>query len=138
METNKSALTARNFPTAEEEAAAAAEPSRYAGPESAYRLAFTDTEFLLREELRPVRMQLELLKPEMMQQEQGIESTIVIFGSARITTPEDGPADGRRRATPPTGVISVYVRHSRSRLSRHPSPTAPPARGRSRKPWNSR
>ena len=34
------------------------------GPESAYRLAFTDTEFLLREELRPVRMQLELLKPE--------------------------------------------------------------------------
>ena len=84
MDTNKPPLAARNFPTAEEEAAVAAEPSRYAGPESAYRLAFTDTDFLLREELRPVRMQLELLKPEMMQQEQGIESTIVIFGSARI------------------------------------------------------
>jgi len=82
-------LAARNFPTAEEEAAAVAESSRYAGPESAYRLAFTDTEFLLREELRPVRMQLELLKAEMVQQEHGIESTIVIFGSARITTPED-------------------------------------------------
>jgi molybdopterin/thiamine biosynthesis adenylyltransferase/predicted Rossmann-fold nucleotide-binding protein len=39
-----------------------------AGPESAYRLAFTDTDFLLRDELRPVRMQLELLKPEMVQQ----------------------------------------------------------------------
>ena len=89
MDTNKPPLAARNFPTAEEEAAVAAEPSRYAGPESAYRLAFTDTDFLLREELRPVRMQLELLKPEMMQQEQGIESTIVIFGSARITPPED-------------------------------------------------
>jgi molybdopterin/thiamine biosynthesis adenylyltransferase len=63
------ALTARNFPSAEEEAAATQPPSRYAGPESAYRLAFTDTEFLLREELRPVRMQLELLKPEMVQQE---------------------------------------------------------------------
>ena len=75
MDTNKPPLAARNFPTAEEEAAVAAEPSRYAGPESAYRLAFTDTDFLLREELRPVRMQLELLKPEMMQQEQGIEST---------------------------------------------------------------
>lgn len=77
-------LTARNFPTAQEEADAAAPPSRYDGPESAYRLAFTDTDFLLSPELRPVRMQLELLKPEMVQSAQGIESTIVIFGSARI------------------------------------------------------
>ena len=63
----KQDLTARNFPTAEEDADAVVQPSRYAGPESAYRLAFTDTEFLLREELRPVRMQLELLKPELVQ-----------------------------------------------------------------------
>jgi uncharacterized protein (TIGR00730 family) len=67
-------------------------PSLYAGPESAYRLAFADSKFLLREELRPVRMQLELLKPELIQQEQGIESTIVIFGSARILPPEDAQA----------------------------------------------
>jgi uncharacterized protein (TIGR00730 family) len=84
----KQDLTARNFPTAEEDAEAVVEPSRYAGPESAYRLAFTDTEFLLREELRPVRMQLELLKPEMIQSEHGIRSTIVIFGSARIVPPD--------------------------------------------------
>lgn len=38
----------------------------------AYRLAFQDTEFLLREELRPVRFQLELLKPEMLLDEAGI------------------------------------------------------------------
>jgi uncharacterized protein (TIGR00730 family) len=82
-------LTARNFPTAEEDAEAVVQPSRYAGPESAYRLAFTDTEFLLREELRPVRMQLELLKPEMVQSEHGIRSTIVIFGSARILPPDE-------------------------------------------------
>jgi uncharacterized protein (TIGR00730 family) len=81
-------LTARNFPSAEQEARAASPEGLYAGPGSAYRLAFTDTEFLLRDELRPVRMQLELLKPEMVQQEQGIESTIVIFGSARILPPE--------------------------------------------------
>jgi len=80
----RSELTARNFPTAEQEAAVQTPPSPYGGPESAYRLAFTDTQFLLREELRPVRMQLELLKPDMVQKEQGIESTIVIFGSARI------------------------------------------------------
>jgi uncharacterized protein (TIGR00730 family) len=78
-------LTARNFPSAQEDATEGLPPpSRYGGPESAYRLAFTDTEFLLRDELRPVRMQLELLKPEMVQTAQGIESTIVIFGSARI------------------------------------------------------
>jgi len=81
-------LTARNFPSAEEAAAQQGRTSLYGGPESAYRLAFTDTEFLLREELRPVRMQLELLKPELVQQEQGIESTIVIFGSARIKPPD--------------------------------------------------
>jgi uncharacterized protein (TIGR00730 family) len=84
-DTSPHELVARNFPSAQEDAAVA-EPvvSRYAGPESAYRLAFTDTEFLLRDELRPVRMQLELLKPELVQREHGIEATIVIFGSARI------------------------------------------------------
>src|SRR3954469_17794441 len=81
-------LTAPNFPTAKEEADAVTPPSRYRGPESAYKLAFTDTDFLLREELRPVRMQLELLKPELVQDEQGVEATIVIFGSARILAPE--------------------------------------------------
>lgn len=80
----RSELTARNFPSAQQEAETRTPPTRYDGPESAYRLAFTDTDFLLREELRPVRMQLELLKPEMIQQEQHIQSTIVIFGSARI------------------------------------------------------
>ena len=88
MDTKHPELTARNFPTAEQEASAVKPASRYGGPESAFRLAFTDTDFLLREELRPVRMQLELLKPELVQQELGIESTIVIFGSARITSPE--------------------------------------------------
>ena len=82
----KTELTARNFPSAQEEVGNAAPASRYKGPESAYKLAFTDTEFLLRDELRPVRMQLELLKPELVQREQGIESTIVIFGSARIAS----------------------------------------------------
>ena len=88
MDNKPPALSARNFPSAQEDAAASTPPSLYGGPESAYRLAFTDTAFLLREELRPVRMQLELLKPELVQQELGIESTIVIFGSARVLPPE--------------------------------------------------
>ncbi len=85
-------LRARNFPSAQEDAESALPGARYQGPESAYRLAFTDEAFLLRDELRPVRMQLELLKPELMQREFGIESTIVIFGSARILAPEQAQA----------------------------------------------
>jgi len=54
----------------------------------AYRLAFADADFLCREELRPVRLQLELLKPEMLMTEYGIESTVVLFGGARIPSPD--------------------------------------------------
>ena len=53
----------------------------------AYRLAFTDDEFMLRRELRPVRLQLELLKPDMILEERGIQSTVVMFGGARIPEP---------------------------------------------------
>ena len=55
----------------------------------AYPLAFADDAFLCRDELRPVRLQLELLKPELMMNEAGIESTIVLFGGARIPDPVD-------------------------------------------------
>ena len=55
---------------------------------SSYRLAYQDEEFILRDELRPVRLQLELLKPELILQENHIESTVVVFGSARIAEPE--------------------------------------------------
>jgi uncharacterized protein (TIGR00730 family) len=57
----------------------------------AYRLAFADGDFLCREELRPVRLQLELLKPEIYLQEHGITSTVVIFGGARIPAPGEDP-----------------------------------------------
>jgi uncharacterized protein (TIGR00730 family) len=55
----------------------------------AYRLAFADPEFLLRRETRGIRFQLEMLKPDLDQAEQGIENTIVVFGSARFPAPED-------------------------------------------------
>jgi hypothetical protein len=55
----------------------------------AYRLAFADPEFLLRRETRGIRFQLEMLKPDIDQSEQGIENTIVVFGSARFSAPED-------------------------------------------------
>jgi uncharacterized protein (TIGR00730 family) len=63
----------------------------------AYRLAFADDDFLCREELRPVRLQLELLKPQLMLDEHQIESTIVLFGGARIPRPSE--ADKARTKT---------------------------------------
>jgi len=63
----------------------------------AYRLAFADEDFLCRDELRPVRLQLELLKPQLMLDERGVESTIVLFGGARI--PEPAKKDSARTAT---------------------------------------
>lgn len=54
-----------------------------------YRLAFADEDFLCRDELRPVRLQLELLKPEMLMNEAGVNSTIVLFGGARIPQPKN-------------------------------------------------
>ncbi|MDF1873351.1 TIGR00730 family Rossman fold protein [Vannielia sp.] len=63
----------------------------------AYRLAFADDEFLCRDELRPVRLQLELLKPEMVMEEHGVRSTVVLFGGARI--PEPAKRDTARTET---------------------------------------
>src|SRR3990172_3810695 len=49
-----------------------------------YIKAYQDIQFLDRDDLRPVRLQLELLKPELIQIEQGIRSTIVVFGGTRV------------------------------------------------------
>lgn len=58
---------------------------------AAYRLAHEDVEFLAQEDLRPLRLQLELLKPEHELRAQGISSTVVVFGSGRIHAPDEAP-----------------------------------------------
>lgn len=65
---------------------------------SAYKLAWTDEDFMTRRELRPVRLQLELLKPEMALSERGIRSTVILFGGARIPEP-GGPAWAAKNET---------------------------------------
>jgi len=65
--------------------------SRYE-PDPSELKAYEDLEFLKRDELRPVRLMLELMKAEMLQREAGIRSTIVVFGSARIQEPSDARA----------------------------------------------
>lgn len=74
-----------------------------------YRLAFADDDFLCSDELRPVRLQLELLKAEMAMNAAGIESTVVLFGGARIPAPQK--ADTAR--TPALGNLSRYYDEAR-------------------------
>ena len=83
-------LHRRRFYKAEQEAGFV-EAQDHSTPQTrspAYKLAFRDTDFLLRDELRPVRFQLELLKCEMLLDEAQIGSTLVCYGSARIPSPE--------------------------------------------------
>ena len=72
----------------------------------AYKLAFRDTDFLLRQELRPVRFQLELLKCEMLLEEAGIGSTLVCYGSARIPSPEMAEAALAAATTPERKAVT--------------------------------
>ncbi|MGR3635601.1 MAG: LOG family protein [Shimia sp.] len=74
-----------------------------------YRLAFADEDFMCRPELRPVRLQLELLKPELALDEHGIESTVVLFGGARI--PEPAKKDTARTKT--LADLSKYYEEAR-------------------------
>lgn len=82
---------------------------------NAYRLAFSDPEFLLRREARGVRLQVEMLKPDLEQREQGIENTIVVFGSARFRSKED--ADQLLKSAQKTGDLAAIAdaqRHQRN------------------------
>ncbi|MCC6303995.1 MAG: TIGR00730 family Rossman fold protein [Rhodobacteraceae bacterium] len=75
----------------------------------AYRLAFADLDFLLREDLRPVRLQLELLKPELVMSERGIRSTVVFFGGSRVPAPEAATA----ARTPALAALAPWYEEAR-------------------------
>jgi len=79
-------------------------------PES-NRLAFADPEFLLRRETRGIRFQLEMLKPDLAQQEQGIEHTVVVFGSARFQSQEKAQ---KTLESAISSGIALYIKRAES------------------------
>lgn len=100
----------RPFPDAGEDARHARQiPQTPQTSHPAYRLAFHDADFILRDELRPVRLQLELLKPDLLMSERGIRSTVVMFGGARIRPPEKADA----APTPTMARLSRYYDEAR-------------------------
>ncbi len=86
-------VPSRVFPRAKQDAETAKDSvSTPQTQHPAYRLAFQDMDFLLREDLRPVRFQLELLKTDLVLTEAKIASTFVFYGSARIPEPAKAQA----------------------------------------------
>lgn len=87
----------------------------YALHADANRLAFADPEFLLRRETRGIRFQLELLKPDLEQHEQGIENTIVVFGSARFPAPEQASVSVKlAEESGDEAALTLARRHARN------------------------
>lgn len=83
MSSNKHSFN--RFPSAQEDAHASSKcPPTPQTVSTSYKLSYMDTEFIMRDELRPVRLQLELMKPEILQQEHGIKATVVVFGGSRV------------------------------------------------------
>lgn len=73
--------------SSEDVAAIKRAPSTPQTESPAFRLAFADDDFLTSEDTRGIRFQLEYLKPEFRLRERGINSTVVLFGGARIPAP---------------------------------------------------
>ncbi|PWG02786.1 LOG family protein [Sphingosinicella humi] len=127
----------RVFSPAREEAEVASHATSSPQTEHpAYRLAFQDLDFLLREDLRPVRFQLELLKPELVFDEANIASTLVFYGSARIPEPSKADAlieaaatDHQRRIAERLKAKSKYYDEAR-KLARLASRVAPDSDGK--------
>ncbi len=87
----------------------------------AYKLSYMDDKFVLRDELRSVRLQMELLKPELIQQDLGVESTIVMFGSARTLDGETAAANLEKieeelKADPDDSELLIKQKKARSAL----------------------
>jgi uncharacterized protein (TIGR00730 family) len=88
--TRKTAPVARPFPSAHQDRLhTRLDPETPQTLSPAYRLSYEDPDFLMRDELRGARLQLEFLKPDLLMRDRSIAATVVVFGSARIPAPED-------------------------------------------------
>jgi uncharacterized protein (TIGR00730 family) len=68
--------------------------------QSSYKFAFDDEAFLSRRETIGIRFELELLKPEILLKEHGIDHTITVFGSTRFVSREGAEELEKNAKTP--------------------------------------
>jgi len=82
----------------------------------AYKLASRDIDFLMTDDLRPIRLQLELLKPELNLRREDIRSTIPVFGSARILPPDVAAARLAELESKPGTASEADLAHARKQV----------------------
>jgi hypothetical protein len=141
--------TVRPFPSAQEDTLhTRLDPQTPQTSSPSYRLSYADIDFLMRDELRGARLQLEFLKPDLIQRDRGIRATVVVFGSARVPPPDEAetwveaaraaaaadPGDPelarRERTTRALAAKCRYYDEARrlarfiSEANRHPAPEA--------------
>ena len=68
--------------------------------EESYKFAFADDAFLARKETMGIRFELELLKPDILLREHGIEHTITVFGSTRFMSKAEAEKRAAAAKTP--------------------------------------
>src|SRR3989338_5062585 len=92
---DKNSSCPRNFPSAADDADRARQSRAHEEllTSASYRLAYDDQDFMLRDEMRPMRLMLELSKPELVMSEHGIDHTVVMFGSSRVCDLERAQAE---------------------------------------------
>ncbi|MEQ1612283.1 MAG: LOG family protein [Hyphomicrobiaceae bacterium] len=78
-----------------------------------YLLPVEDTEFLLRDELRSIRFALEYSKADLLLRDWGVRSTVVVFGSARVPSPEQAEAM-LKSAVGPEALVQARKRAAQS------------------------
>jgi uncharacterized protein (TIGR00730 family) len=91
---------------------------------SAYRLAITDEDFLYSGDMRGVRLQLEFMKPELRLKERGINSTVVLFGGARIPAPGTEPVHAANETARRNLVTSSRYYEEARRFAQYASRTS--------------
>ncbi len=92
---------------------------------SAYRISYYDNDFMSEDYARPFRLQVEMMKPEIILQQEKIESTIVVFGGTRIVEPKIAEAEVRRlqakaKRHPGDRAIKKKLAIARSILAKSP------------------
>ena len=98
-------------------------PERWWDDSPSYVKAYEDINFLNRDELRPVRLQLELLKTELAMTAHDIRSTIVVFGGTRILAPEEAKArveeqEARAKMSPTDPTVARDLAIARNILAK--------------------
>ncbi|MDH3892654.1 MAG: TIGR00730 family Rossman fold protein [candidate division Zixibacteria bacterium] len=89
----------------------------------AYKVAYYDKGFISEDYSRPVRLQMELMKPEILLQDQKIKSTLVVFGGTRIVEPKDAKAgvktaEARLRRKPSDGTLKRKLHIAKNILAK--------------------